>query len=299
MKDIVVLPGPSSTQLGRSIASCLNVELVNVELRTFSDGESKIRINADLSEKKCIIVQSTFPPVDSNYLQTLMMVSYCKSSGAAEVIPVIPYMGYARQDRSFLDGEVVTMSLIAKLFDCFGIKDLVTIDIHSLKALSYFQSNIVNLTSIPLLARYALNNLELKNAVVVSPDQGGFNRVKLFADIIKSPSLCMRKVRDRNTGQITIYDDLDLDVAGSDIIILDDMISSGGTIMKAIEILKKNKSGRIIVMCVHALSDESALDKLRKTGIFDLISTNSIPRSCSKIDLSDEISEKLSTILAK
>jgi ribose-phosphate pyrophosphokinase len=228
-----------------------------------------------------------------------MMVSYCKSSGAAEVIPVIPYMGYARQDRSFLDGEVVTMSLIAKLFDCFGIKDLVTIDIHSLKALSYFQSNIVNLTSIPLLARYALSNLELKNAVVVSPDQGGFNRVKLFADIIKSPSLCMRKVRDRNTGQITIYDDLDLDVAGSDIIILDDMISSGGTIMKAIEILKKNKSGRIIVMCVHALSDESALDKLRKTGIFDLISTNSIPRSCSKIDLSDEISEKLSTILAK
>ncbi|KAA2283781.1 ribose-phosphate pyrophosphokinase [Candidatus Nitrosocosmicus sp. SS] len=299
MKDIVVLPGPSSTQLGRSIASCLNVELVNVELRTFSDGESKIRINADLSEKKCIIVQSTFPPVDSNYLQTLMMVSYCKSSGAAEVIPVIPYMGYARQDRSFLDGEVVTMSLIAKLFDCFGIKDLVTIDIHSLKALSYFQSNIVNLTSIPLLARYALNNLELKNAVVVSPDQGGSDRVKLFADIIKSPSLCMRKVRDRNTGQIAIYDDLDLDVAGSDIIILDDMISSGGTIMKAIEILKKNKSGRIIVMCVHALSDESALDKLRKTGIFDLISTNSIPRSCSKIDLSDEISEKLSTILAK
>lgn len=299
MKDIVVLPGPSSTQLGRSIASCLNVELVNVELRTFSDGESKIRINADLSEKKCIIVQSTFPPVDSNYLQTLMMVSYCKSSGAAEVIPVIPYMGYARQDRSFLDGEVVTMSLIAKLFDCFGIKDLVTIDIHSLKALSYFQSNIVNLTSIPLLARYALNNLELKNAVVVSPDQGGSDRVKLFADIIKSPSLCMRKVRDRNTGQITIYDDLDLDVAGSDIIILDDMISSGGTIMKAIEILKKNKSGRIIVMCVHALSDEIALDKLRKTGIFDLISTNSIPRSCSKIDLSDEISEKLSTILAK
>ncbi|MDR4489326.1 ribose-phosphate diphosphokinase [Candidatus Nitrosocosmicus agrestis] len=295
----MVLPGPSSTQLGRSIASCLNVELVNVELRTFSDGESKIRINADLSEKKCIIVQSTFPPVDSNYLQTLMMVSYCKSSGAAEVIPVIPYMGYARQDRSFLDGEVVTMSLIAKLFDCFGIKDLVTIDIHSLKALSYFQSNIVNLTSIPLLARYALNNLELKNAVVVSPDQGGSDRVKLFADIIKSPSLCMRKVRDRNTGQIAIYDDLDLDVAGSDIIILDDMISSGGTIMKAIEILKKNKSGRIIVMCVHALSDESALDKLRKTGIFDLISTNSIPRSCSKIDLSDEISEKLSTILAK
>lgn len=299
MKDIVVLPGPSSCQLGRSIASCLNVEPVNVELRTFPDGESKIRINADLSEKKCVIVQSTFPPVDSNYLQTLMMISYCKSSGAAEVIPVIPYMGYARQDRSFLDGEVVTMSLIAKLFDCFGIKDLVTMDIHSLKALSHFQSNVINLTSIPLLARYALSNLELKKPVVVSPDQGGTDRVKLFADIIKSPFLSMRKVRDRNTGQIAIYDDLDLDVADSDIIILDDMISSGGTIMKAIEILKKNKSGRIIVMCVHALSDESSIDKMRKSGIFDLISTNSIPKSCSKIDLSDEISIKLSSILMK
>lgn len=299
MKDIIVLPGPSSRILGRSIASCLNVEPVDVELKTFSDGESKIRINADLSEKKCIIVQSTFPPVDSNYLQTLMMISYCKNSGAAEVIPVIPYMGYARQDRSFLNGEVVTMSVIAKLFDCFGIKDLVTIDIHSLKALSHFKSNIVNLTSIPLLARYTLSNLDLKKPIVVSPDQGGTERVKLFADIIKSPFLSMRKMRDRNTGEITIYDNLDLDVTDNDIIVLDDMISSGGTIMKAIDILKKNRCGRIIVMCVHTLSDENSIEKLKKSGIFDLISTNSIPKSCSKVDLSSVISEKLSSILIK
>lgn len=297
MKNIVVLPGPSSSILGRSIASCLNVEAVDVELKTFSDGESKIRINTDLYNKKCIVVQSTFPPVDSNFLQTFMMISCCKISGAAEVIPVIPYMGYARQDRSFLDGEVVTMSVISKLFDCFEIKNILTMDIHSIKALSHFKSNISNLTAIPQMAKYAINNLDLNKPIVVSPDQGGTERARLFADMIKSSSFGMRKTRDRNTGEIAIDNDLDLEVANCDIILLDDMISSGGTIMKAVEILKAHNCRRIFVMCVHALSDESSIDKLKKSGISELISTNSIPRSCSKIDLSSEISEKLKSIL--
>ena len=139
MKDVVVLPGPSSIELGNSIASCLNVDPVEVELRTFSDGESKIRINANLLNKKCIIVQSTYPPVDSHFLQTLMMMSYCNDSGASEVIPVIPYMGYARQDRVFLEGEFVTMSMISKLFEYFGTRNLITVDIHRYSGIILFQ----------------------------------------------------------------------------------------------------------------------------------------------------------------
>lgn len=297
MKDIAVLPGPSSTALGRSIASCLNVDPVEVDLKTFSDGESKIRIKADLSNKKCVIIQSTFPPVDSHFLQTLMMISYCKDSGASEIVPVIPYMGYARQDQRFLDGEVITMSLIAKLFDGFGTRNLVTTDIHSLKALSHFKSNIVNMTSIPLLARYARNNYDLNNPVVVSPDHGGTERARIFAEIIKSPFFSMRKTRDRNTGKITIDENLDLEINNCDVVVLDDMISSGGTIMKAVNVLKKSNCGRIFVMCVHALSDENFIETLKKSGASDLVSTNSIPKSCSKIDLSDEISKILRSIL--
>jgi ribose-phosphate pyrophosphokinase len=297
VKDIAVLPGPSSTKLGTSIASRLNVDPVDVELRTFSDGESKIRINADLVNKKCVVVQSTFPPVDSHYLQTLMMLSYCINSGAAAVIPVVPYMGYARQDRIFLEGEVVTMALIAKLFDCFRIKDLVTIDIHSSMALSCFNLNVFNISSIPLLANYAKANFNLIEPLIVSPDQGGADRAKLFSEILKTSYLSLIKKRDRQTGNITIGEDLQMDTKDRDIILIDDMISSGGTIMKAVDILKKNNCGRIFVMCVHALSDEKSLDALRETGIHDLISTNSIPRSCSKIDLSNEIANTLCSIL--
>jgi ribose-phosphate pyrophosphokinase len=297
VKDLAVLPGPSSIKLGTSIASILNVDPVEVELRTFSDGESKIRINANLVNKRCIVIQSTFPPVDSHYLQTLMMLSYCIKSGAAEVIPVVPYMGYARQDRTFLEGEVVTMALIAKLFDCFRINNLVTIDIHSSTALSCFNSNVFNISSIPLLAKYAKTNYNLIEPIIVSPDLGGAMRAKLFSDILKTSSISLRKERDRQTGNITIDENLDIDVKDRDIILIDDMISSGGTIMKAIDVLKKNDCKRIFVMCVHALSDEKSLEALRKTGIDDLISTNSIPKSCSKIDLSDEIAKTLCSIL--
>ncbi|HEU5120132.1 MAG TPA: ribose-phosphate diphosphokinase, partial [Candidatus Nitrosocosmicus sp.] len=234
MKDIAVLPGPSSTKLGTSIASYLNVDPVDVELRTFSDGESKIRINANLTNKKCVVVQSTFPPVDSHYLQTLMMLSYCINSGAAAIIPVVPYMGYARQDRIFLEGEVVTMALIAKLFDCFQIKDLVTIDIHSSTALSCFNLNVFNISSIPLLANYAKANFNLIEPLIVSPDQGGANRAKLFSEILKTSYLILTKKRDRQTGNITIDEDLHMDTKDRDIILIDDMISSGGTIMKAV-----------------------------------------------------------------
>ncbi len=297
MKDLAVLPGPSSTKLGTSIASILNVDPVEVELRTFSDGESKIRINANLVNKRCVIVQSTFPPVDSHYLQTFMMLSYCIKSGAAEVIPVIPYMGYARQDRTFLEGEVVSMALISKLFDCFRINNLVTIDIHSATALSCFDLNVFNISSIPLLAKYAQTNFNLVDPLIVSPDQGGATRAKLFSDILRTSSVSLRKKRDRQTGNITMDENLDIEVKDRDIVIIDDMISSGGTIMRAIDVLKKNDCNRIFVMCVHALSDEKSLDTFRKTGIHDLISTNSIPKSCSKIDLSDEIAKTLSSIL--
>ena len=189
------------------------------------------------------------------------------------------------------------MALIAKLFDCFQIKDLVTIDIHSSTALSCFNLNVFNLSSIPLLANYAKANFNLIEPLIVSPDQGGTNRAKLFSEILKTSYLSLIKKRDRQTGNIIIEEDLHMDTKDRDIILIDDMISSGGTIMKAVNILKKNKCGRIFVMCVHALSDEKSLNALRETGIQDLISTNSIPRSCSKIDLSNEIAKTLCSIL--
>ncbi len=188
----MVLPGPSSLDLGNLIADRLKSLSVPIDLKIFSDGESKIRINTNLLNKKCIVVQSTYPPVDSHLLQTLMIVSGCYESGASEVIAVLPYMGYARQDRKFLEGEFVTISLIAKLLKCINVHNLITVNIHSIKALSYFNLNIYNISSIKSLATYAKTKFDLVNPIVVSPDVGGILRAKEFSEIIQFKFLCTK-----------------------------------------------------------------------------------------------------------
>lgn len=294
----MVVPGPSSLELGNSIAECLNVQSVSVDLRVFSDGESKIKVNADLSNKICIVVQSVYPPVDTNFMQTLMIISKCYNAGASEVIAVIPYMGYARQDRAFLEGELITIRLIADLLNCVGIKKLITVDIHSLKALSYFKFNAINISSISVLADYAIKNFNLTSpVVVVSPDVGGIDRAREFSKFLNSHFFGLTKTRNRITGDILIDEKLEMDITGYDVILVDDMISSGGTILKAIEILKKNQCKRIFVMCVHAITDEKSLNKIKECGISKIVSTNSVPKSCSNVDLSSKISNALYDLL--
>ena len=295
----MVLPGPASLELGNCIAAYLKSISIPVELRIFSDGESKIKIdaNSNLSNKKCIVVQSTYPPVDTHLMQTLMITYGCYESGASEVITVIPYLGYARQDRKFLEGEFATISLIVRLLECSDVRNLITVDIHSIKALSYFNLNIINISSINSLATYAKTELNLVNPIVVSPDIGGISRAKEFSEIIHSNFFALKKIRDRITGNVVMDKNLPVDIKDHDIIIMDDMISSGETILKALDLLKKNQCGKIYAMCVHALSDENSINKLKNAGLTDLVSTNSVPQSCSKVDLSMDITNALSSIL--
>ncbi len=297
MKDVVVLPGPSSLDLGNFIAARLKSVSVPIDLKIFSDGESKIRIDSNLSNKKCIVVQSTYPPVDSHLLQALMIVSGCYEAGASEVITVLPYMGYARQDRKFLDGEFVTISLIARLLECINVRNLITVNIHSIKALSYFNLKIFNISSIRSLANYAKTQFDLVDPIVVSPDAGGISRAKEFSEIMNSNFFALNKIRDRISGSVVMDENLEIDIKDHDIIIIDDMISSGETILKALDVLKKNQSRKIYAMCVHALSDENSLNRLKAAGLTDLVSTNSVPRPCSKVDLSADITNALSSIL--
>ena len=290
------MAGPSSLDLGNHISARLKSVSIPVDLRIFSDGESKIRIDANLLGKKCIVVQSTYPPVDSHLLQTLMIVSCCYDLGASEVITVMPYMGYARQDRRFLEGEFPTISLIARMLECIDVRNLITVDIHSIKALSYFKLNVLNISSINSLANYAKTQFNLINPVVISPDMGGISRAKEFSKIIQSSFFGLKKMRDRVSGNIVVDENLEFDVKDRDIVIIDDMISSGGTILKSLDVLKKNRCGKIYVMCVHALSDENSINTLKNAGLTDIVSTNSVPRSCSKVDLSLDITNALSSI---
>lgn len=291
-KELSVIAGPSSPNLAAKIAQDLRAELIPVDVRIFTDSESKIKMG-DVKKKNCVIVQSTYPPADRHLLQTLMMIKKCTDDLAADICTVIPYMAYARQDRVFQDGEVISIELIAKLLEAAGNKRLITIDIHSALALSYFRIDVQNISSIPLLANHAANNLKLNRTVVVSPDAGGIERAYEFAKILGSDIIALKKWRDRDSGEIFFDDKLECNIADRDVVLVDDIISSGGSIVKACQVLKKNKAGKIYAMCVHALLVEDAAEKIRAAGVQEIISTNSIPSHYAKVDISPIISASL------
>jgi len=289
----VVIAGPASEQLAFNIAKRLNIKFIKPGLRIFADGESKIKLES-VENKQCIIIQSLYPPIDRHIIQLLMMIQKCRKDKALKTIVVIPYMAYARQDKAFLEGEVISISILAEIIEYFGVSRIITVDIHSESSLSYFGNIIKNISAIPVLAEYALQNIFLNNVIIISPDFGGLKRAQKFGEIIQREVTFLKKTRDRLTGMVSIEDVLDFKVKDKDVILVDDMISTGNSIIKACEVLRKNGAERIFVICSHALLLDKALDKIIQAGATEIISTNSIPNSCSKVDLSKIISEVIS-----
>jgi ribose-phosphate pyrophosphokinase len=289
LTEISVVAGPGSFDLANNIAKRLGAQLTVASLRIFSDGESNIKLSK--VGKNCVIVQSTHPPTDTHLIQLLMIAKKCTDDGAQHVCAVIPYLGYARQDRAFLEGEVVSIDLVAKLFETVGVEHIITVDIHSQLAMSYFAS-IQNVSSVPLLANYA-SKMKLRDPIAVSPDAGGTNRAKEFARLLDIDVIVLKKSRHRVTGEVTIDEKLHMDISKRDAIVIDDIISSGGSIIKAAEVLHKKRVGRIYAMCAHALLIRDAAQKIKSAGVQDIISTNSVPGEYSKVELSPEIASAL------
>ena len=289
LTKISVVAGPGSFDLAKNIAKRLGARLTMASLRIFSDGESNIKLGK--VGKNCVIVQSTHPPTDTHLIQLLMMAKKCTDDGAQHLCAVIPYLGYARQDRAFLEGEVVSIGLVAKLFETTGIEHIITVDIHSQLAMSYFAS-IQNVSSVPLLADYA-SKMKLRDPIAVSPDAGGTNRAKEFARQLDIDVIVLKKSRHRVTGEVTVDEKLYTDISKRDAIVIDDIISSGGSIIKAAQVLHKKGVGKIYAMCSHALLIRDAAQKIKSAGVQEIISTNSVPGEYSKVEISPEIASAL------
>ena len=285
-----VVAGSASKDLGKRIARRLKAPYVEAKTRVFPDGESKITFGRIPKNSIVLVVQSTYPPVDTNLLQALSIISQVRKV-SSKIYAIIPYMGYARQDRQFLSGEVVTMSIIARMIQAAGAKKVVVVDIHSKTALNHFKIPKENISAIPELAKY-FKKMKLKNALVVSPDMGGSLRAKKFASLLNIDFIALKKSRNRNTGKVQIHSSK-ADVRGKDLILVDDIISTGGSIIKAAQFLKRQKCKRLFVACTHGLFVEDAEKKIKKAGVSQIISTNTIPRSTSKVDVSGVIVESI------
>ena len=290
MAKFTVISGNASSDLAKRIARRLKAPYIKTEKKVFPDGESKITINQIPKKSIVLVVQSTYPPVDSNLLELLSIVSKVQKF-SSKVYAIIPYMGYARQDREFLGGEIVTIGVIGKLLKAAGVKKILTVDIHSKLALKELKISSENVSAMEELVKH-FKKMKMKDPLVVSPDMGGQERAEKFASLLKTEFIALKKHRDRRTGKVNILSEK-VNVKNRDLILVDDMISTGGSIAKATQFLKKQKCGRVFVACTHALLVNNATKKIKSSGVSQIISTNTIPGGSAKVDVSRVISDAL------
>jgi len=276
------------------VAEKLGAPLLAAEFKIFADGESKFTLNEKVEGKSVFIVQSTYHPVDQHLFQ-LLLASHQLSEAGAKVTAVVPYLAYARQDKEFLPGEGVTLGVVAHLMRSMGVRRLVTVDIHSAEGLALFSFPTYSVSAIPSLVEYAKTKLDLKDPVVISPDFGGSKRTEAFAQLYGAKFLQLSKTRDRTTGGVSVKDSK-LEVAGKEVILVDDIISAGDTVKAAAEAVLKQGAKKALAFCVHGLFVGDAFQKLEKTAVGPIICSNTVPGRFSKVDVSDALASHLRTL---
>ena len=290
MVKFTIIGGSASSDLAKKIARKLKARYIKVEKKTFPAGESKITVNQIPKKSIVLVVQSTYPPVDTNLLELISIVSKVQKF-SSKIYAVIPYMGYARQDREFLGGEIVTIGVVGRLLKASGVKKILTLDIHSKLALKELKISSESVSAMGELVKY-FQKMSLKDPLVVSPDLGGKDRAQAFANLLKTDFIALKKYRDRKTGKVNILSGK-VEVKNRDLILVDDMVSTGGSIVKATQFLKKQKCKRVFVACTHALLVNEAAKKIKNAGVSQIISTNTIPGDSAKVDVSKVISDAL------
>ncbi|MHA1301316.1 MAG: ribose-phosphate diphosphokinase [Candidatus Helarchaeota archaeon] len=292
---MIVIPGPASQILGIKLANLIKVDIAQVKFKTFPDGENYIKIENSIKDQDIIIVQSTYPPQNNNLMDLLMILDAAINLKPSSITLIVPYLCYSRQDKRFLEGEPLTAEIVCKIIEKIGnplLKTFITLDIHSEKILSYFdQIKAKNLSAMPLFGNY-FKELKLNNPCIIAPDEGAINRSKKVAEMINAECNCLIKVRDLNTGEISIKIK-DLSVKNRDVIFVDDIISTGGTMAKAIKIAKDQGANNIYAVCTHPLLIQDASFKIFQAGAKEIIATDCIPSECSKISVAPIIANFL------
>ena len=286
-----IIPGPASKQLGEKLAKLLGVETVPLVFKTYPDGESYVRLEGTVQNEEAVIVQTTSPPQDTRLVQLALIADAAKWLGAERITAVVPYLAYARQDKVFLKGEAVSIETVARMLEAAGVESLITVNVHEEKVLSRFPFMAKTVSAIPLLAEH-LKQRGCGKAFALAPDKGAVWLAEEAKTVLGGECGYLEKHRDRYTGEVNT-EKKRFDVKGNPVIIFDDIISTGGTIVAAAKIVKELGASKIYAACVHALLIGNAEKRIREAGVEEIVGTDSVPSHVSKVSLAPLLSREL------
>ncbi len=274
-EGVKLFTGSAHRSLAQEIAGCLNIPVGDATVTEFSDGEIMVQINENVRGCDVFVMQPTCMPVNTHIMEILLMVDALKRASASRVTAVIPYYGYARQDRKVQPRVPISAKLVADIITAAGINRILTMDLHAAQIQGFFNIPVDNLYASPVLLDYIRKKFSFEKLVIVSPDAGGVERARSFAKKLECSIAIIDKRREAaNISQIM---NVIGDVENKDTIILDDMIDTGGTIIQAAAALKDKGVRRVVAACTHAVLSDSAVDKVNNSVIEELIVTNTIP----------------------
>nr|WP_314691281.1 ribose-phosphate pyrophosphokinase [uncultured Haemophilus sp.] len=299
MPDIKLFAGNATPELAKKISERLYISLGDATVGRFSDGEIQVQINENVRGADVFIIQSTCAPTNDNLMELIVMIDALRRASAGRITAVVPYFGYARQDRRVRSARVpITAKVVADLLSTVGIDRVLTCDLHAEQIQGFFDVPVDNVFGSPVLLDDILKKTDLVNPIVVSPDIGGVVRARAVAKLLNDTEMAIIDKR-RPRANVSQVMHIIGDVADRDCILVDDMIDTGGTLCKAAEALKERGAKRVFAYATHAVFSGAASQHLASDAIDEIVVTDTVPLSPEMKALGKVRVLTLSTMLAE
>jgi ribose-phosphate pyrophosphokinase len=278
--ELKLFTGNANRPLAEEIAQYLHVPLGDAEVSRFSDGEVFVQVNENVRGTDVFIIQPTCPPVNDSLMELLIMIDAFKRSSAHRITAVLPYYGYARQDRKVQGRMPISAKLVADLLEAAGVDRVLALDLHAGQIQGFFNVPVDHLFAGPVVMIDYLRKKDLRDAVIVAPDAGGVERARAIAKRLSAGLAIIDKRREGPNSAVAMH--LIGDVDGRDAVVIDDMIDTAGTLAQAVGAVQREGARRILACGVHAVLSGPAIERIKASPIEEVVVTNSIPLSADK-----------------
>ena len=271
---LLIFGGSSNPALTEAIGRFLGTPVGRAKIDRFPDGETLIKLDEDVGGRDCFVIQSTCPPVNENLMELLIFIDCLHRASARRITPVIPYFGYARQDRKAEGRTPITAKLVANLISQAGADRVLAMDLHAEQIQGFFDLPLDHLAALPVISKH-IESMALSDCVLVSPDVGNLKRATAYAQRLGGELAVIDK--RRISGECAVAERVIGDVEGKTVMLFDDMITTGGTATEAVRILRDHGASRFLLAATHAVLADPALSRIEKAGIDWIVTTDTIP----------------------